>query len=134
MRLSNARNIRWNKWSLGLRRQGKKKIVLEMFLSTQTICSLLEMVTSAPLMKTSMELQIPITLIKPNLDEIQSTFSQMLNNILETHKNIIMWGQRNTRKRNKSSIKFESNGASYSIFYTVLRFIYLGCRWIAELL
>lgn len=64
------------------------------------------MVTSAPLMKTRMELQIPITLIKPNLDEIQSTFSQILNNILDTHKHIVMWGQRNTKRKQKGTLAF----------------------------
>lgn len=71
------------------------------------------MASSAPLMKTSMELQIPITLIKPNLDEIQSSFSQVLNNILDTHKAIVMWGQRDVRKTRKASLKFASDGKLY---------------------
>lgn len=81
--------------------------------------SLLEMVTSAPLMKTSMELLIPITLIKPNLDEIQSTFSQILNNILDTHKNIIMWGQRNPKKKQKGALKFTSPGKIITIKFCI---------------
>lgn len=57
-----------------------------------------------------MELQIPITLIKPNLDEIQSSFSQVLNNILDTHKAIVLWGQRDAKKKRKNSLKFASSG------------------------
>lgn len=68
------------------------------------------MASSAPLMKTSMELQIPITLIKPSLDEIQSSFSQVLNNILDTHKGIVMWGQRERKKKRRASLKFTDDG------------------------
>lgn len=68
------------------------------------------MATSAPLMKTSMELQIPITLIKPSLDEIQSSFSQVLNNILDTHKGIVMWGQRDGKKKKAANLTFASDG------------------------
>lgn len=46
------------------------------------------------MIKTWMELQIPIAKINPNLDEIGNYYIQLLNNILDTHKYIIMWGQR----------------------------------------
>ncbi|KAJ8960348.1 hypothetical protein NQ317_010573 [Molorchus minor] len=46
-----------------------------------------------PLMKTNMILQIPLAVIIPSLDEVQSHFAQVLNNVLETHKYIGMWGQ-----------------------------------------
>lgn len=49
-------------------------------------------------MRTNMILQIPIATINPNLDEIQSHFSQVLNNILDTHKYISMWGQETVKK------------------------------------
>lgn len=68
----------------------------------------MEMPRAKPLMKTHMELQIPLTLINPNLDDIQSHFSQVLNNILDTHKYIVMWGQRNPKADRKQSLKFES--------------------------
>lgn len=45
-----------------------------------------------------MILQIPITVIKPNVEEILSYFSQVLSNILDTHKYINMWGQEKTKK------------------------------------
>lgn len=66
------------------------------------------MATSPPLMQTNMELQIPITLINPNLDEIQSYFAQIINNILETHKAIVMWGQRDERRKLKGALKKQS--------------------------
>lgn len=47
-----------------------------------------------PLMKTSMKLQIPIALINPSLDEMQNCFTQVLNNIVETHKYISLWGSK----------------------------------------
>lgn len=50
-----------------------------------------------------MMLQIPIAIINPNLEQLQNYFSLVLKNILDTHKYISMWGQRD-RKR-KSSIK-----------------------------
>lgn len=65
--------------------------------------------TSAPLMTTSMELQIPLTLINPNLDEIQSYFAQVLNNITDMTKDITMWGQRNLNKkdnRKRTTLRF----------------------------
>lgn len=49
-----------------------------------------------------MVLQIPIAIINPNLDELQNIFSQILSNVLDTHKYISMWGQDQKRK---SSIK-----------------------------
>lgn len=71
--------------------------------------SLLERESDIPLMKTKMELQIPITLINPNLDDIQSHFSQVLNNILDCHKHITMWGQR-VKKKVKTGLKFSEQG------------------------
>lgn len=41
-----------------------------------------------------MELQIPINKINPTLEEIGHYYVQLLNNILDTHKYIIMWGQK----------------------------------------
>lgn len=57
-----------------------------------------------------MELQIPIALINPNLDDIQSHFTQVLNCILDTHKYIVMWGQRNPRDNANLTLKFSNKG------------------------
>lgn len=54
--------------------------------------------SALPIMKTSMILIIPLATINPNLDEIQTQFSQVLNNILDTHKYISMWGQESVKK------------------------------------
>ncbi|KAG5868053.1 hypothetical protein JTB14_022256 [Gonioctena quinquepunctata] len=51
-----------------------------------------------PLMKSNMVLQIPAAKINPSLDEIQNFFSQVLTNILDTHKYVSMWGQEKTKK------------------------------------
>lgn len=53
----------------------------------------------APIMKTNMELQIPIIVINPTLDEIQNYFTQVINNLLNTMKFVCMWGQRGTKKK-----------------------------------
>lgn len=50
-------------------------------------------------MVTSMELQIPINKINPTLEEIGHYYVQLLNNVLDTHRNIIMWGQRGTNTK-----------------------------------
>ncbi|KAJ8938536.1 hypothetical protein NQ318_016906 [Aromia moschata] len=71
-----------------------------------------------PLMKSNMILQIPLAIINPSLDEIQSHFAQVLNNVLETHKYIGMWGQLKT----KSCMKFveeEFKPKSLNYFKTV---------------
>lgn len=85
--------------------------------------SIEDMMTSAPLMTTSMELQIPLTLINPNLDEIQSYFAQVLNNITDMTKDITMWGQRNLNKkdtRRRALIRFNSIGSGiYDIYISL---------------
>ncbi|XP_028156116.1 dynein heavy chain 8, axonemal [Ostrinia furnacalis] len=55
-----------------------------------------------PLMLTNMYLQIPRILIKPTLEEIQTSFSQVvLNCIMDIHRNVFMWGQQEAMKNQK---------------------------------
>lgn len=49
-------------------------------------------------MKTFLELHIPNIIINPSLDEIQSSFTHVLANILKTHRAVCMWGQRSKEK------------------------------------
>lgn len=60
-----------------------------------------------------MELQIPLTLINPNLDEIQSYFAQVLNNITDMTKDVTLWGQRNLNKKDtrRRTLRFSSSGS-----------------------
>ncbi|CAG9764101.1 unnamed protein product [Ceutorhynchus assimilis] len=67
-----------------------------------------------PLMCTHMILQIPVATISPNLDEIQSYFSQVLQNILDVHKYIGLWGQ--TRPV-KSALKGGAKGPKDKNYY-----------------
>lgn len=60
-----------------------------------------DMLTTLPIMKTYMELQIPINMIIPTLDQIQQHFAMVLNNIVATHKDIVQWGQRYAREKVK---------------------------------
>ncbi|KAL0851104.1 hypothetical protein ABMA28_006975, partial [Loxostege sticticalis] len=67
-----------------------------------------------PLMLTHMYLQIPRVLIKPTLEEIQSSFSQVvLNCIMDIHRNVFMWGQQDAMKTQKMA------GASLTITRSV---------------
>ncbi|PZC81902.1 hypothetical protein B5X24_HaOG211688 [Helicoverpa armigera] len=53
-----------------------------------------------PLMLTNMYLQIPKISIKPTLDEIQTSFSQVvLNCIMDIHRYVFMWGQQEQIKK-----------------------------------
>ncbi|RVE46462.1 hypothetical protein evm_008872 [Chilo suppressalis] len=57
-----------------------------------------------PLMLTMMYLAIPRILIKPTLEEIQSSFSQVvLNCVMDIHRNVFMWGQQELLKKQKST-------------------------------
>ncbi|XP_022920277.2 dynein axonemal heavy chain 8 [Onthophagus taurus] len=88
------------------------KSSLERLKRRASSASLEDMMSSAPLMTTYMELQIPLTKINPNLEEIQSYFAQVLSNIIESTKDITMWGQRNMNKkdtRKRGAIKFEED-------------------------
>lgn len=51
---------------------------------------------TVPIMKTQMDLQIPNAVINPSLDGIQHAFAQVINNIVNTHKYVYAWGQRDT--------------------------------------
>lgn len=46
------------------------------------------------LMFTDFVLQIPNIIIQPTIEELQSHFGQVITNLIETHKGIVMWGQR----------------------------------------
>ncbi|XP_044272703.1 dynein axonemal heavy chain 8 [Tribolium madens] len=65
--------------------------------------------THSPIMKTYMELQIPIIVINPTLDEIQNYFTQVINKLLYTMSFVCMWGQRGTKKkpRRDKPLKFK---------------------------
>lgn len=70
------------------------KASMEQLKRRATSTSLADLSSGDPMMKTELELHIPITVIIPTLDEIQSHFSQVLNNILDSHKEIVLWGPR----------------------------------------
>jgi hypothetical protein len=67
---------------------------------------------NTPIMKTNMELQIPIIVINPTLDEIQNFFTQVITNLLGTMKFVCMWGQRGTKKKapRDKPLKFKDIG------------------------
>ncbi|KAJ8919736.1 hypothetical protein NQ315_006264 [Exocentrus adspersus] len=65
-----------------------------------------------PIMKTNMILQIPIAIITPSLDEIQAQFSHVLNNVLDTHKYISMWGQEGRGTKKAIKVKKDENAES----------------------
>ena len=48
----------------------------------------------SPLLLTYFILQIPNIVISPNIDELQNYFAKVITTLIETHKGIIMWGQR----------------------------------------
>ncbi|KAJ8736206.1 hypothetical protein PYW08_006862 [Mythimna loreyi] len=61
-----------------------------------------------PLMLTNMYLQIPRILIKPTLEEIQTSFSQVvLNCIMDIHRNVFMWGQQEQIKKEKLTVTLQ---------------------------
>lgn len=47
-----------------------------------------------PIMMTYFVLQIPNIVIIPSIEELQNYFGKVVTNIIETHKNVFMWGQR----------------------------------------
>ncbi|XP_024940596.1 dynein heavy chain 8, axonemal [Cephus cinctus] len=48
----------------------------------------------APIMSTQFVLQIPNIVIMPPIEEMQHHFARVITNLIETHKGVIMWGQR----------------------------------------
>ncbi|XP_017775151.1 PREDICTED: dynein heavy chain 8, axonemal [Nicrophorus vespilloides] len=82
--------------------------------------SLEDMLANNPIMKTNMELHIPTNMINPELDEIQNFFTLVLNNIIDTHTEIIQWGQRYAHKKKTFNIvEGDKNHTSsgYSNYY-----------------
>lgn len=57
---------------------------------------------AAPLFITNFILQIPNIVISPDIEELQNYFAKVVTNVIETHKGIIMWGQRNFLKEEKT--------------------------------
>ncbi|XP_011871302.1 PREDICTED: dynein heavy chain 8, axonemal [Vollenhovia emeryi] len=49
-----------------------------------------------PIMMTYFVLQIPNIVIVPSIEELQNHFGKVITNIIETHKKVFMWGQRNS--------------------------------------
>ncbi|EFN77895.1 Dynein heavy chain 8, axonemal [Harpegnathos saltator] len=47
-----------------------------------------------PIMMTNFVLQIPNIVIIPSIEELQYHFGKVITNVIETHKKVIMWGQR----------------------------------------
>jgi len=45
-------------------------------------------------MTTQFVLQIPNIIIIPSIEELQDYFGKVVTSIIETHKNVIVWGQR----------------------------------------
>ena len=59
----------------------------------------------SPLLLTNFILQIPNIVISPNIDELQHYFWKVIMNVIETHKSVIMWGQRKFTKGEKKSVE-----------------------------
>lgn len=52
-----------------------------------------------PIMLTTFVLQIPNIVVLPSLEELQHSFGKLIISILETHKHVIMWGQRHSSNK-----------------------------------
>lgn len=66
---------------------------------------------TVPMMRTKMQLQIPNTVINPDLTVIQQMFAQVVANVLECNKFIHLWGQRGvTPKKVSLKLKKQNNG------------------------
>ncbi|KAG7190763.1 hypothetical protein KM043_006835 [Ampulex compressa] len=50
------------------------------------------------IMLTEFILQIPNIIIVPSIEELQHYFGKVIQNVLDTHKNVVMWGQRYSPK------------------------------------
>ncbi|XP_022821404.1 dynein heavy chain 8, axonemal-like [Spodoptera litura] len=80
---------------------------LDMLRRRASVSSFLTMTTDPveikklrPLMLTHMQLKIPRILIEPTLEQIQTSFSQVvLNCIMDIHRNVFMWGQQEQIKK-----------------------------------
>lgn len=47
-----------------------------------------------PVLKLQLELCIPNLILRPSLEDVQSTLGQVVQTVLGTHKNVLQWGQR----------------------------------------
>ncbi|KAB0798200.1 hypothetical protein PPYR_09193 [Photinus pyralis] len=69
------------------------RMSLDALKNRATTAGITDLSNSKPMMLTRMELQIPIAVISPSLEEIQTHFSQILENIVSIHQGIPTWGQ-----------------------------------------
>ncbi|KAF7401630.1 hypothetical protein HZH68_007450 [Vespula germanica] len=71
--------------------------------------SLLNKLNDNALMFTQFVLQIPNIVTMPSIEELQNNFEQVIISIIDTHKSIILWGQRynlpNKKNFNENAIK-----------------------------
>ncbi|XP_067209496.1 dynein axonemal heavy chain 8 [Linepithema humile] len=71
---------------------------LDLLKKKATIMSVLfqdiEIEQEIPIMETHFVLQIPNIVIIPTIEELQNHFSKVITSIIETNKNVIIWGQR----------------------------------------
>ncbi|KAK5645861.1 hypothetical protein RI129_004325 [Pyrocoelia pectoralis] len=74
------------------------RMSLDILKNRATTAGITDLSKSKPMMLTKMELQIPIAVTNPTLDEVQSNFSQILEGILSIHEEIPMWGLLNYHK------------------------------------
>lgn len=66
----------------------------------------------APLMRTQFVLQIPNIVIVPTIEDLQLHFSRVITNLIETHKSVVMWGQRYSavpKRRDTLGIEIEDS-------------------------
>ncbi|XP_011309279.1 dynein heavy chain 8, axonemal-like [Fopius arisanus] len=54
-----------------------------------------------PLLRTQFVLQIPTIIISPSIEKLQSSFNEMVNNLLMIHAGIKQWGQRPSHGRSR---------------------------------
>lgn len=71
------------------------KLSLELLKKRETASSIQSLAVYPPLIKTDMELHIPNAIIVPDLEEIQSYLTQIMNNTLDVMKFVTVWAQRN---------------------------------------
>ncbi|XP_036143732.1 dynein heavy chain 8, axonemal [Monomorium pharaonis] len=69
-----------------------------------------------PIMMTYFVLQIPNIIISPSIEELQSHFSKVITNIIETHKKVFMWGQRYSTNAKAKPLENLPNTYFQSVF------------------
>ncbi|XP_015117111.1 dynein heavy chain 5, axonemal [Diachasma alloeum] len=79
---------------------------LEMLKKRYLLCSITLRDTSrnydeVPLLRTHFILQIPTITISPSIEKLQSSFSEMVRNLLAIHTGVKQWGQRGSHRAEK---------------------------------